>query len=358
MVLLLVINADDFGLHPVVDESILSCHRDGVVTSTSLLVNHILVPVQPRASNSEGEEDVKGISYKQRAVERAMAAGLPIGIHFNLTEGHPVSSTATQYRIIAKSSFSEQSEPADTLHHSQSFLGKFGFRSAVEEAIKDEKRREILKCEIATELRAQYERFLQITGGIPPTHADGHQHFHVEEGVPQIVAETLRELGIRWIRIPKEDSFLQLNDDANLSVRDKFHRLVSQQAKNCETIYRNEGLQTTDAFLGLQLMDAPQGSKGFLSAVKNVLSHIDAPSPSSTFSMSCEVMTHPGYVDPQLLKSCSLGGFDVINSTLSFCTVEGRKNERDTMTDQALVQVLKNHSRISLRSFKDISPQQ
>ncbi len=35
----LVVNADDFGLSPAISRGILRAHRDGVVTSTSLLGN-------------------------------------------------------------------------------------------------------------------------------------------------------------------------------------------------------------------------------------------------------------------------------------------------------------------------------
>ena len=35
----LIVNADDFGLHPSVNEAIVKCHTNGIVTSTSLLAS-------------------------------------------------------------------------------------------------------------------------------------------------------------------------------------------------------------------------------------------------------------------------------------------------------------------------------
>lgn len=331
----LIVNADDFGLHPTADESILWCHREGIVTSTSLLVNHILLG-----------SDLDGISYKQAAVKRAMKEGLPVGIHFNLTEGSPTATSQTPHRLIAKESSSTGSSPH------QLFLGKFGFRRAVEEATRDEQSYKLLAEEVSAELRAQYERFLLITAGIPPTHADGHQHFHVVDGVAPIVASTLRELDIRWVRIPKEEALLLMNERDVASPRDAFHRTVAQQAERCETTYKDNGLRTTDAFLGLQLMDALQGIEGFLSSVEAVLASFSS-SPNS--SRSCEVMVHPGCIEPAELRPFDSGccdlGVDIVNSTLAFCATAGRKSERETLTNQTLVQALKTHPRISLRSF-------
>ena len=35
----LIVNADDFGLHPLINEGILESHQKGIVTSTSLLAS-------------------------------------------------------------------------------------------------------------------------------------------------------------------------------------------------------------------------------------------------------------------------------------------------------------------------------
>eukprot|EP01102_Stenamoeba_stenopodia_P021204 TRINITY_DN847_c0_g1_i1.p1 TRINITY_DN847_c0_g1~~TRINITY_DN847_c0_g1_i1.p1 ORF type:complete len:326 (-),score=45.60 TRINITY_DN847_c0_g1_i1:313-1290(-) len=320
MKLRLIVNADDFGLHPAADESILLCYRSGVVTSTSLLVNPIL------------HQPLDELAYKRTAVKKAMEAGLPLGIHFNLTEGQPTASHI-RFQLIAQHTSSSES---------QKFLGKFGFRTAVEEALVDDKKRDLLNEEISIELRAQYEQFLRITNGVPPTHADGHQHFHVVDGLALIVATTLRSLGIEWIRIPKEESTLR----HEASPRDLFHLQVSQQARSCESVYRTEGLRTTDAFLGLGLMDAPNGAEGFLSAVESVA--------REHCCCSCEVMVHPGYVDPSELVHCRGRNIDIANSTVAFCATEERLRERDTLTNRHLVETLRTNSRVALSSFKDL----
>ena len=60
----LVINADDLGLHPRIDEGILTAHAGGVVTSASLLATG---------------------PFAREAVRRAVQQQLPMGLHLCLT---------------------------------------------------------------------------------------------------------------------------------------------------------------------------------------------------------------------------------------------------------------------------------
>ena len=67
----LIVNADDFGVTEGVSRGILRAHREGLVTSTTVLAS---LPAQPELD----------------AVARD-SAGLGLGLHFNLTLGRPVS---------------------------------------------------------------------------------------------------------------------------------------------------------------------------------------------------------------------------------------------------------------------------
>src|SRR5438105_6114679 len=72
----LVVNADDFGLSPGVNDGILEAHAAGVVSSVSVLVN------------APGWEDAV-------AALRGGGAALGAGLHLNLTAGEPVSGGRT-----------------------------------------------------------------------------------------------------------------------------------------------------------------------------------------------------------------------------------------------------------------------
>ena len=76
----LIVNADDFGVTEGVSRGILRAHREGLVTSTTVLAS---LPPQP-------ELDV---------VARD-SAGLGLGLHFNLTLGRPVSPPETVGSLV------------------------------------------------------------------------------------------------------------------------------------------------------------------------------------------------------------------------------------------------------------------
>jgi hypothetical protein len=126
----LIVNADDFGLTTGVSRGILRAHRDGLVTSTTVMAN---LPPQP-------ELDAE-----------AARSGLGLGLHFNLTWGTPVSPAGAVASLVDGD-------------------GRFGRDlNALQERVRpDEVRRE---CE------AQIEAFARRFGRAP-THLDSHHHAH------------------------------------------------------------------------------------------------------------------------------------------------------------------------------------
>jgi predicted glycoside hydrolase/deacetylase ChbG (UPF0249 family) len=127
----LIVNADDFGLTAGVSRGILRAHREGVVTSTTVLAN---LPPQPELDTA--------------------AAALPqlgLGLHFNLTWGRPVS-------------------PADTVPSLVDAEGRFGRDLAALEA-------RARPDEVRREGEAQLEAFARRFGRAP-THLDSHHHVH------------------------------------------------------------------------------------------------------------------------------------------------------------------------------------
>lgn len=127
----LIVNADDFNLTEGVVRGILEAHRNGIVTSTTVMVN---LP---------GLEHARGLTRS--------APGLGLGLHLNLTFGPPVLAP-------------------DRLGSLVDGDGRF---------IRDPSR---LKeggrlPEIRAELRAQVERF-EATFGQRPSHLDTHHHIH------------------------------------------------------------------------------------------------------------------------------------------------------------------------------------
>lgn len=124
----LIVNADDLGYDPAVNEGIVLAMRSGVVTSSTLMVN------LPHSAHGA-----------------TLARGLPVGLHLNLSRGSPLSAT---------------------------FPASFLREGAFEETLAGSLPAEVVAEEAAAQL-ARAEELL----GATPTHVDVHRHLHRLEGV-------------------------------------------------------------------------------------------------------------------------------------------------------------------------------
>ena len=153
----LVVNADDFGLSPAISRGILAAHRDGIVTSTSLLGNAVEL------------EDA-----------RTLLAGAPelgVGVHLTLVGGRPVSDPATVPSLLA----------ADG-----------GFHARGGDLIAMWARGRVARTEVERELDAQVARIRD--AGIVVDHLDTHHHLGFLPVVGQAVEAVARRHGIAGIR--------------------------------------------------------------------------------------------------------------------------------------------------------------
>lgn len=130
----LIVNADDLGLSDGVTEGIVRAWRDGVVTSTSAMVNIDGAPERISAVHADHPD-------------------LPIGLHLNITDGRPVLPPGRVPTLVG----------AD---------GRF---RSIEEIPKH--LLNIAPTELAAELHAQAELLTSI--GVRFSHIDYHQHIVV-----------------------------------------------------------------------------------------------------------------------------------------------------------------------------------
>src|SRR6266852_1595874 len=79
-VIRLVVNADDLGLHPQIDQGILRAHREGIVTSATVLAT---------GSNARA------------AIAAARSQGLALGVHLCLTTRLPPAAPVDEVRSLA-----------------------------------------------------------------------------------------------------------------------------------------------------------------------------------------------------------------------------------------------------------------
>jgi len=149
----LIVNADDFGLARSVSTGIIDVYQAGQLSSTTLMVN------------MPGTEEAVDLAERH--------PGLGMGLHFNLTEGRPL----TDARSLIDSD------------------GAFLLRG---ELIRRSIRGRVEPSEIARELTAQLDRFVSL--GLTPTHLDSHQHVHMVPTVFRAMAPVLRER-VRALRV-------------------------------------------------------------------------------------------------------------------------------------------------------------
>lgn len=158
----LIVNADDFGRSTSINEAVLRAHREGILTSASLMLN------EPSCNE---------------AVQLAKAnPRLGVGMHLTLLMGHAALPPSQIPGLVnGRGEFSNA--PAAT-----------GIRYFF--------RRE-LREQLRAEIHAQFARFRST--GLTLDHVNGHLHLHLHPVVFKILMDDAAELGIthlRWTRDP------------------------------------------------------------------------------------------------------------------------------------------------------------
>lgn len=144
----LIVNADDLGRSSGINRGIVEAHRDGIVTSATLMVNHEPVDEAARLA--------------------AECPRLGVGLHFALTGGAPTL-------------------PPSLL---PSLVDSAGRLPAKPEGLARARSEEVL-----AEARAQLQRFHDLVGRAP-THLDSHHHSHRLPVVLEALVTLAREAGL------------------------------------------------------------------------------------------------------------------------------------------------------------------
>ena len=250
----LIINADDFGLTERINDAIVKCHRDGIVTSTTLMAN--------------------GSAFDNAIGRARTEQKLGIGIHLNLSEGTPISDPSQLGPLIDE--------------RGRFYLSPFQMlRKLMAKGIR------LGKVEI--ELRAQIEKVLN--AGIEVTHLDGHKHFHFIPQFLQIALRLAQEYKIPAIRCAGEGStrlfrLAGRNWRSLPTVLKQYFigKTLSILASTMKARVKSAGLKAPDYLLGI-------ASTGFLDShhLRNLITRL----PDGTSELVC----HPGYVDKYLMES-------------------------------------------------------
>jgi predicted glycoside hydrolase/deacetylase ChbG (UPF0249 family) len=212
----LVVNADDFGFTPDVNEGIVEAHRRGILTATTLM------------ANGDAFDDAVRLARETPTLD--------IGCHLVLIGGV-------------------------SLVHGRPFP------ATVAKLVTALARHEIRPYE---ELKAQVGRILD--AGIRPTHLDTHKHTHLAPPVLDAVARIGEEFRISWVRRPFDfplnamrgivPPLKRATSSAVGLLRRRFHRVLARHG--CRTTDHFAGFQITGRFRTAELVELlailPEGS--------------------------------------------------------------------------------------------------
>ena len=161
----LIVNADDFGRSESINLAVLRAHREGILTTASLMVN------EPAAD---------------QAIELARAhPKLGVGLHLTLVCGAAaLPPERIPHLAGARGQFSDHPAAAGC---------RYFFSAAC-------------KAELQAEIEAQVAKFHAT--GLPLDHLNGHLHLHLHPVVFGILMNNAARWGIRAMRLTRDPFFL------------------------------------------------------------------------------------------------------------------------------------------------------
>ncbi|PWU10913.1 MAG: hopanoid biosynthesis associated protein HpnK [Verrucomicrobia bacterium] len=161
----LIVNADDFGRSVSINEAVIRAHREGILTTASLMVN------EP--------------AFEQAVTLAREHPRLGVGLHITLLCGHSALPRAKIPGLVT---------PEGEFTHNPAGAG---FRYFFSRGLREQLR---------SEVRAQLEKFRAT--GLALDHVNGHLHLHLHPTILQILMDLADEFGIKRVRLTYDPFWL------------------------------------------------------------------------------------------------------------------------------------------------------
>jgi len=205
----LIVNADDFGRSASINGAVIRAHREGILTTASLMTN------EP--------------AFAEAVALAHENPGLGVGLHLTLICGH---SALQQEKIPALVN------PGQEFDTNPARVGmRYFFRRS-------------LRDQLRAEIHEQFKKFAET--GLPLDHVNGHLHLHLHPTVFRILMEDATRLGIERLRLTFDPFWLNMRLAAGHWRYRALHALIHHcLAANARPGLKSRRIRHTRAVFGL-----------------------------------------------------------------------------------------------------------
>jgi hopanoid biosynthesis associated protein HpnK len=161
---LLIVTGDDFGAAPETNAGIIEAHRQGILTSASLMVTGAAAGDAVRLARESPD--------------------LAVGLHLVLVQGRPASPPSEIPRLVGADGLFREAPIPTGLRYAATSLGRDG------------------RVQLTREIDAQLAAFART--GLALSHVDGHCNMHLHPMVLPVLLELAARRGVRAVRLTRD----------------------------------------------------------------------------------------------------------------------------------------------------------
>lgn len=205
----LIVNADDFGRSHSINQAVIRAHREGILTTTSLMVNE------------------SGFDEAVRLARENPKLG--VGLHIATVCGRSALPPEKIPNLVnSKGEFTNNPASAGM---------RYFFSPACRRQLRDE-------------ITAQFEKFHST--GLPLDHVNGHLHLHMHPAIFSILVENAERFCIRRMRFTNDRFFLNARIASGKWIYRIGHAVIFKFLSAWErSTFKRKNFAHTDAVFGL-----------------------------------------------------------------------------------------------------------